>query len=80
MRCSLSSRREQGIKIENDTDKSESTSYTDEQQEGQRLFPEQADDLDDDSEDQKHTGYAQGSFDMDSFHRYCPGVQNFAFD
>ena len=55
MRCSLRSRREQGIKIEDDTYKSESTSYTDEQQEGKGLFQEQADDLDDDAEDQKHS-------------------------
>ena len=80
LRCSLRSRREQGIKIEDDTYKSESTSYTDEQQKGQRLFPEQADDLNDYSEDQKHSGYAQGSLDLDFFHGYCPGVQNFTFD
>jgi hypothetical protein len=80
LRCSLRSRREQGIKVENDTCKSESTSYTDEQQEGKGLFPEQADDLNEYSEDQKHSGYAQGSLDLDFFHAYCPGVQNFTFD
>ena len=80
MRRRFDSRWQQRVEIENDTYKSESTSDTDEQQEGQRLFPEQADDLNDNSEDQKHSGYAQGSFNLDFFHGYCPGVQNFTFD
>ena len=80
LRRRFDSRRQQRIKVENDTYKSESTSYTDEQQKGQRLFPEQADDLNNNSEDQKHSGYAQGSLDLDFFHGYCPGVQNFTFD
>jgi len=80
LRRRFDSRWQQRVKIENNTYKSEGSSDADEQQKGHRLFPEQADDLNDDAEDQKHTGYAQGSLDLDFFHGYCPGVQNFTLD